>query len=193
MIYLSYIELLEILLSQDAYDTIKQNESILFGLIPELKVSKGFNQNNKWHNYDVYEHILHVVKNVESNKCLRLSALFHDIGKPFVYTLDKDGVGHFFNHWNKSLEIFNKYMNHFELYEQEINLISNLIFYHDLNVEKLNLYELREMINKIGKDNIHLLFSLKRADLLAQSPEFHYLLDNINNQEDKLVKSLKKQ
>jgi len=190
---MSYKELLKILLSTDVYEAIKQNEAILFELIPEIKISKGFNQNNKWHIYDVYEHILHVVKNVESNKCLRLSAFFHDIGKPFVYILDDDGVGHFYNHWNKSLEIFNKYKNNFELSLQEINLISNLIFYHDLNIGKLNLYELREMIIKIGKDNIYLLFSLKRADLLAQSPEFHFLLNNIDNQEKELIKCLQKQ
>lgn len=190
---MSYKELLKILLSTDVYEAIKQNEAILFELIPEIKISKGFNQNNKWHIYDVYEHILHVVKNVESNKCLRLSAFFHDIGKPFVYTLDDDGVGHFYNHWNKSLEIFNKYKNNFELSLQEINLISNLIFYHDLNVSKLNVYELKEFIDSIGKDNINLLFSLKRADLLAQSPEYHYLIDKINNQEQILLKTLKKQ
>ena len=75
---------------------------------------------------------------------------------------------------------------------RKFNLISNLIFYHDLNVSKLNVYELKEFIDSIGKDNINLLFSLKRADLLAQSSQYHYLMNNVNIQEQKIIKSLKK-
>ena len=61
---MTYNELLEVLLSNDVYNRLKQKESALFELIPELKECKGFNQNNKWHMYDVYEHILHVVSGV---------------------------------------------------------------------------------------------------------------------------------
>jgi len=190
---MSYNDLLKILLSNKVYYELKNNERLLFELIPELKECQGFNQNNKWHIYDVYEHILHVVANVEPNKYLRLAALFHDIGKPSTYIEDGNGIGHFYNHWNISIEIFNKYKKDFRLLESEYNLISNLIFYHDLNIDKLNLYELREMIDKIGKDNIKLLFSLKKADLLAQSPKYHFLLDKIVYQEKEIIKSLKKQ
>ena len=78
---MTYNKLLEILLSDDVYDLFKQNEKEIFEIIPELKICKGFEQNSKWHIYDVYEHILHVVSNGENNIYLRLSALFHDIGK----------------------------------------------------------------------------------------------------------------
>ena len=47
------------------------------------------------------------------------------------------------------------------------------------------------MITKIGMSNIKMLFLLKRADLLAQAPEFHNLLSNINNQEQILIKTKK--
>lgn len=184
---MNYIELLEIILSDDVFNKFKQNEQEIFELIPELKVCKGFEQNNKWHIYDVYEHILHVVSLVENNKILRLSALFHDIGKPLTFTLDQDGIGHFYNHWNKSIEIFKKYQYNFDLSKEEIYLISNLIFYHDVNIEKMEINDLKNMMNLIGKDNVKLLFSLKRADLLSQSPDFHYLIKNINNQEKNII------
>ena len=88
-------KLFDILLNEQPSLYIKENEHDIFNLIPELKESVGFNQNNIWHIYDVYEHILHVVDNVSSNIILRLTALFHDIGKPFVYTEDEnvDPVG----------------------------------------------------------------------------------------------------
>ena len=60
-----YEEFLEILLSDDVYNKIKENEKEIFGLIPELEICKDFNQNSEWHIYDVYEHILHVVAGVK--------------------------------------------------------------------------------------------------------------------------------
>ena len=87
--------LFSILLSEKPSILIKQNEEDIFKLIPELKRCKGFNQNNPWHPYDVYEHILHVVDNVDNDLILRLIALFHDIGKPEVYKEDEQGIGNF--------------------------------------------------------------------------------------------------
>ena len=185
---MSYNKLLEILLSNDVYDSLRQNEEEIFELILELRACKGFKQNSRWHVYDVYEHILHVVSGVESNICLRLSALFHDIGKPLTYTEDNNGKGHFYNHWNKSVEIFKKHQDNFGLSKEEISLITNLIFYHDINIDKMTDEELKNMIIKIGISNIKLLFLLKRADLLAQSPEFHHLLLNIDKQEQNITK-----
>lgn len=185
---MSYIDLLDILLSDDVYNILKQNEEKLFELIPELKSCKGFEQNNKWHIYDVYEHILHVVSGVESNVYLRLSALFHDIGKPLTYTEDANRVGHFYNHWTESAQIFEKYQSKFDLSNEEISLIVNLIFYHDINIDKMDAQEISKMMHIIGSENIELLFSLKRADLLAQSPVYHGLLVSINKQEQDIIK-----
>lgn len=185
---MTYSDLLKILLSDDIYNVIKQNEERLFELIPELKKCKGFKQNSKWHIYDVYEHILHVMDGTEANLYLRLSALFHDIGKPNSYTQDSNGVGHFYNHWNESIKIFKKYQESFGLSNEEIILITNLIFYHDINIDKMTDEEIDNMIISIGILNIGLLFLLKRADLLAQAPEFHNLLSNINNQEQNINK-----
>lgn len=117
-----------------------------------------------------------------------MSALFHDIGKPLTYTQDNNGIGHFYGHWNKSIEIFNKYQDKFGLSNEEMLLITNLIFYHDINIDKMSELELDYMITKFGLSGIELLFSLKRADLLAQAPEFHNLLVNINNQEQNITK-----
>ena len=93
-----------------------------------------------------------------------------------------------YNHWNESIKIFKKYQESFGLSNEEIILITNLIFYHDINIDKMTDEEIDNMIISIGILNIGLLFSLKRADLLAQAPEFHNLLSNINNQEQNINK-----
>ena len=183
---MKYEQLLALLQSEDVYDRILQNEGAIFALIPELKACKGFDQKNSWHVYDVYEHILHVVAGVENSLTLRLVALFHDVGKPLAFTLDDQGVGHFYGHWDRSLEIFQKYAPYFGLTPREKDLMEVLIYYHDVNVDKMEAGEIAEMVQRIGGDNIGMLFAIKKADLLAQSEKYHSLLENLQRQESRL-------
>lgn len=180
-------ELIQLLLADDVYNTLKGHEQWIFQLLPELSVCKGFDQKNKWHVYDVYEHILRVVAGVEPNRVLRLAALFHDMGKPPAFTEDAEGVGHFYGHWDRSVEIFEKYEPMLGLVREEADLIRALIFYHDVNVDQLTEEELGEMIHRIGKENLGLLFAIKRADLMAQSPVHHGLITKLREQEQRLL------
>ncbi len=183
---MTYNELIELLLSPNVYDCIRKREKEIFALIPELKVCKGFDQKNSWHIYDVYEHILHVVSGVDAVQSLRLVALFHDVGKPSVFKLDAEGIGHFFGHWDYSVEIFRKYAPLLGLSQEDNDLIEALIFYHDVNLDKMDDAALTEMVKRIGKEHMTLLFAIKRADLLAQSSVYHGLLSNIQKQEERV-------
>ena len=180
-------ELIKILLSDKPSENIIDNEEEIFSLIPELKICKGFNQNNEWHVYDVYNHILHVVDNVPSDVILRLTALFHDIGKPFTYTEDKNGVGHFYGHWEKSKKIFDDFSNKYKIDKDLKELVSKLIYYHDINIGSLDNSELNVLLNKFNKDEIIMLYDLKKADLLAQNRKFHYILDDYEKQKVKIL------
>ncbi len=102
-------ELFNILTINKPSVLIKEKEDEVFDLIPELKPCKGFKQHSIWHQYDVYEHILHVVDNVDDCIELRLAALFHDLGKPETFELDNQGRGHFPGHCEVSQEIFIKF------------------------------------------------------------------------------------
>ena len=176
------------LLSEKPSFYISKNEEQLFKLIPELKVCKGFNQNNDWHIYDVYDHTLSVIDNVSPNFYLRLAALFHDIGKPLSYTEDENGVGHFYGHWIKSKEIFDKYADKYNLDDYTKSIVSNLILYHDIRIPKLSENEIDELLNIFEPNEIEMLFELKRADLLSQNSKYHYLLDDYIVQRDNLLK-----
>ena len=183
--------LFKILLQDNPSEFIRNNEEEIFKIIPELAMCKNFNQNNIWHIYDVYEHILHVVDTVPNNIILRIAALFHDLGKPFVYTEDENGIGHFYGHWNKSKEIFDSFAKDYNLEENIKNIISNLVLYHDLNIDKISDAELNELINIFNKDEITMLFQLKKADLLAQNEQFHYLLNDYEKQKEKILNKIK--
>lgn len=180
-------KLFELLLNDNPSELLKENEEYLFNLVPELKICKGFNQNNEWHIYDVYEHILHVIDNVPAVIELRLAALFHDIGKPISYKEDELGVGHFYGHWEESQKIFNEFANKYNIDEKLKDIVSNLIYYHDLNPLKLDDDNLAIMYEKLGSNGIELLYEFKKADLLAQNKKYHYILDDYLKQKDKVL------
>ena len=180
-------ELYNILLSDKPSSVLKNMEKELFSLIPELEKCKGFQQNNDWHIYDVYEHILHVVDNVSLNIIMRLAALFHDIGKPFSYTEDEKGIGHFYGHWEASHRIFNEFASKYNIDAIIRNRVSDLIFYHDINFSKLDDDSLKKIIDKFGTEGIIQLFELKQADLLAQNKKYNYILDEYKIQKKKII------
>ncbi|MCR5186336.1 MAG: HD domain-containing protein [Clostridia bacterium] len=180
-------ELYDLLLVKKPSSYLKNNEKELFDLIPEIKICKGFDQKNEWHIYDVYEHILHVVDSVPPTLVMRLTALFHDIGKPLTYTEDENGVGHFYGHWEASQRIFDAFAKKCGINEDIRKRVSDLIYYHDINVSRLSESELEEMTRRLGKDGISQLFDLKRADLLAQNEKYHYLLEDYYKQKSKLL------
>lgn len=180
-------KLYNILLEDNPSKELLNNEEELFKLIPELRTCKGFNQNSDWHIYDVYNHILHVVDYVPSDLVLRLAALFHDVGKPISYKEDENGIGHFYGHWEESQKIFESFSNKYNLDKNMSNTISNLIYYHDMNIGKLNDLELKKIYNIFGIDGIDKLYKLKEADLLAQNKKYHYILKDYDKQKSKII------
>ena len=78
----------------------------VFGVFwPELLAMVGFDQRNRHHCYDVWEHTLHALAAAPEDPVLRCTMLLHDVGKPASFTLDKQGVGHFYGHPAVSREL----------------------------------------------------------------------------------------
>lgn len=178
-----YSELARILMSDFPSEELRKRREELGVLIPEFKHSFNFDQKNIWHPYDVFEHTLRVVDGVGNNNFyLRIAALFHDIGKPYKMTIDENGQGHFYGHWNKSKEIFIRHSDNFYVGKSSLGLICDLIEYHDLSINKDNV---REFMKIFSEDEMDLLFLLKKSDILAQNEEFIMdRLDDLEKQKD---------
>ena len=71
---------------------------ILFVVWPELAPMHGMDQCHPFHRWDVYEHSITSTENADNDLILRLTAFFHDSGKPKCFTLDKQGIGHMKGH-----------------------------------------------------------------------------------------------
>ena len=181
-----------ILLTDKPSLEIKAHEKEIFEMIPKLKLCKNFDQHNVWHVYDVYEHILHVVDGVDNDLALRISALFHDIGKPISYVEDKNKVGHFYYHWIVSVSIFEDFVKTYNLDKALVDEVKKLVYFHDINVDKLDNLRLNEFYESFNTEElIHKLFNLKRSDLKAQNPKFIYYLEKYDIQENEMIEGLR--
>ncbi len=166
-------ELNEILCGKGIRRILTEETDILGVPIPELLPMKGFDQNNPHHIYDVLTHTAVAVESIPPEKVLRLSALFHDIGKPLSYSVDENGVGHFYGHAKKSETIAAKILKRLKYDNETTDSVLTLVKYHDLHLEE-NEKSIKRLLRKIGPEMFDKLILLYRADNLAQAPAFRY-------------------
>lgn len=147
---------------------LRENKEWLFSLVPEFKECDGFNQHTQWHQYDVLEHIFHVVDATEPQLVMRLAALFHDVGKPFVFFIDEKGIGHAYGHEQKSLEIWQRVMDSFEITDQEKEEISWIIARH-MDAIPVTKHSLLRRIRKHGMERMKTWIEFHQADVMGMS------------------------
>lgn len=138
-------EILEPILESDVIS--ENEEKIIFEIIPELIPEKNFLQNNPWHIYDVWDHTKKVFQNSKADKEIRLALLLHDIGKPYSYQDDGNGIRHFKGHAQKSSEISENILNRLGYSKDDITNICFLIANHDkeIKIENINQRNLKTM------------------------------------------------
>ena len=149
-------------------------EAYLLGVtkvfLPEFDLAMETEQRHPHHMYSVGEHILHSLSAVEADKVLRLTMLFHDIGKPATLTVDENGITHFHGHAAVSAEMAKKILRRLKFDNDTISMVSRLVLYHDYgNDTEPTMRLVRRAMNKIGEDAFPALFQIRYADMCAQS------------------------
>ena len=125
-----------------------------------------FDQCNRHHIYDVWEHTLHAFAAVPRELTLRLTLLLHDCGKPQTFWRDRQGEGHFYGHAAASARLARLRFER-TLAEQT----ERLIYLHDHDVLPTEKAMLR-WLRRTGEEELRLLLQVKRADNRGQSPEY---------------------
>ncbi len=148
---------------QDAYDL-----GLTKIILPEWDAMVGVEQNTSHHKYDVAQHTLHALKNVKRDKILRLTMLFHDMGKPAMRTTDEHGRDHFKGHALVSEEIARKVMRRLKFDNDTIKKVARLVCYHDYRVEATPK-NVRRAMNRIGVELFPYYLAVRMADVKAQS------------------------
>ena len=136
--------------------------------IPELDLTFETKQNNPHHCYSVGEHIIYSICHAPKDRVLRLTMLFHDIGKPGCRTTDEDGIDHFYGHPSKSAQMAKQILRRLKFDNDTISKVSKLISFHDERIES-GIRPMRRAVARIGEDIFPELFEVFEADLAAQS------------------------
>ena len=137
-------------------------------ILPEFDLCMETPQRHKHHCYDVGEHILHSMLGVEADKVLRLGMLFHDIGKPQTLTIDQDGTTHNKKHPFEGEKITRKVMRRLKFDNDTTDKVTKLVLYHDYDIAPTEA-GVRRAVNRIGEDIFPMIFTVRRADIAAQS------------------------
>lgn len=162
-------ELTKMLCGEGVLDILLEYKDVMAVIIPELEPCIGFQQNNPYHIYDVYDHTAHAVANYLGNDIsIKMALLLHDIGKPECYIEDDYGVGHFYEHAVVSRHIAADVMTRLRFDSKTTNDVLNLVLYHDADIQP-ELRSVRRWLNKIGLDRLQQLIRVREADINAQS------------------------
>ena len=162
-----FVELDKLLMGDYVDKALLQAPEVIFEVIPELKKCFNFEQHSKWHNYDVYRHIVYAVKGVKPKRELRWCMLLHDIAKPDKFFLDEKGEGHFYGHADLSEKFAYRVLKKLKASTKFTNDVCFLVKNHDRPFPQNDLkFKLR--LCEIGEEKAMDLVEVKYADNLAQ-------------------------
>lgn len=182
------MELLKLLISDhpDALRTAYET-GLTSVFLPEFDRMMKTNQNNPHHRYTVGEHTLRAMSLIEPNPVLRLTMLFHDIGKPLTRTTDSRGIDHFYKHYQAGADLTREIMKRLRFDNNTIRLVHTLILYHDTRFQDAlttGRRNLRRILNLVTPTLFPYLVQVMRADVMAQS---NYLRDHKLRQLDEAI------
>lgn len=137
-------------------------------VLPEWDDMVGVKQNTPHHKYDVAAHTVHALQNVKNDKVLRLTMLFHDMGKPVMKTTDENGRDHFKGHAIASEQIAKTVMKRLKFDNDTIRKVTKLVAYHDYRMEPTGV-NVRRAMHEIGVELFPYYLAVRLADTKAQS------------------------
>ncbi len=165
-------ELNKILLSDNPECFVKLRElGLLEYLLPELDVCFTTPQKNKYHIFNVGDHIIKAMCETKKDLTLRWAALLHDIGKPLCMSVDPSGIIHFYGHHKESAILALSVLRRLKMDNETAKDILVLIENHDVRIEPSPPH-VKRMLAKVGDRLFVKLLSLQISDNLAKNPRY---------------------
>ena len=183
-------ELTGLLCGSGASEVLRRYPEVVGLVLPEILPMVGFDQKNPHHCYDVWEHTLHALDAVAPEPLLRWVMLFHDMGKPECFALDRHGVGHFMGHGVVSRRIADGAMERLRFDNAAKERIGELVEWHDHRVETEK--GVRRMLNQFGEADFRNLLAIQRADNMGQAEKYRYRQKDIDRIEEMLNREIER-
>ena len=137
-------------------------------ILPEFDAMMATEQETPYHCYTVGEHTIHALQSIEADRVLRLTMLFHDMGKPEKKTKDDAGTAHFKGHAPVSEELAREILHRLKFDNDTLRKVTKLVYYHDYRMPA-EARNIRRAMNKIGEELFPSYLKVRRADTDAQS------------------------
>ncbi len=154
---------------------LTQFREILAAVIPEFRETFDLDQRSKYHELDVYQHLLASAEAAalisEGELSLTLAMLLHDIGKPERFTVDDSGEGHFYGHAQVSADIADVILRRMKCSTALRERVCAIIKYHDIPLPETDR-QLRRMLSKHGEELARDIAMAHIADNMAKKPQF---------------------
>lgn len=175
-----FTELSKLLMGERVFDILVEYRAIIAVVIPELEPIFNVAQNTKWHIYDVWQHTCKAVEQSPKDLALRLTMLFHDVGKAYAKTTDENGTDHFKGHQKISADYTETALKRLKVPNEIYDRVMYLVPIHDMHIGT-DKKKIKKWLTKAGESRLRDLIEVKRADKLAQNPEMTAEeLDNLN-------------
>ena len=140
--------------------------------LPELEEGVHMKQNGD-HIYDVWEHTLRVAQHSADRNWplhVRLSALFHDIGKPRTREWNKEKKDWtFYGHDVVGARMAKKIMDRLKYPKQLSETVEKLVRYHMFfsDIDKITLSAVRRIIRNVSRENVWDLMHVRNCDRIG--------------------------
>ena len=165
-------ELTKLLCGKAVRRVLMDYSHIIGVVLPEILPSVDFDHRNPHHCYDVWEHTACAVENVPAEPLLRWVMLLHDLGKPIVCFYDDEAKkARYIGHQAASVELAEKILPRLRFDSDSTERILRLVKYHDMLFEPTEK-SIRRMLRRFGEADLRALIHIRRADNLAQHPDF---------------------
>lgn len=163
-------ELQRLLCGDHVLPILMDYAAVLTVILPELGPMIGHPQPNPYHRYTVYEHTARTVQAIPPSPARRWTMLLHDSGKPSCYSVDEQGIGHFYGHPAVSVQIARTVLNRLKMDTATIDQVLTLVQFHDHAISD-SAPSIRRWLHRVGPDRLMDLLEVKRADICGQNPD----------------------
>ena len=161
------VELVKLLTSDHPdYLRVAYETGITAVVLPEFDAMMNCDQKDALHEESVGEHTLKSLLNVEADKVLRLTMLFHDFGKPMTHSRTEEGITRFFGHPDIGADLSREIMRRLKFDNDTTDKVKKLTAVHDLFVRNAP-NRVRRCMSKVGKDLFPYFLKVRRANILA--------------------------
>jgi putative nucleotidyltransferase with HDIG domain len=174
-------ELSKLLLGREPARALRlaRDTGVLVELLPEFERAIGFEQENRYHSLSVDEHTFVVVQaaaDADYSLAVRLAALFHDVGKPYVAWRGADERLHYYakrgrserSHEQVSAELARAALLRLRYPNAIRSCVVRIVRHHMFQVGKGDAARARRFLAKHGDELAFELVDHKHADYLGK-------------------------